>query len=200
MKRLFLIIVIALSIQVCEAQTDTVKKERTVYNEKFKWEMTIPANFENIDDAQYNQVQEKGKNALEKGTDKQIDVSSTRILAFKNTMSNLFDSTYQHYDPAISGDYLTNCKNVYEILYNTFKQQMPSGTKIDTAASTEMISNLLFQRFQGIMTLPNGAKLTFMVYNRLFDKDQFTASMLFIDQKNGDLLLNAWRNSKFKQN
>jgi hypothetical protein len=115
-------------------------------------------------------------------------------------MANLFDSNYQHYDPAISGDYLINCKNANKILYNTFKQHMPPGTKIDTAATTEMIGNLQFQRFQALMTLPNSVKLTAVVYNRLFDKNQFTVSMLFIDGKNGDLLLNARRNSKFRQN
>ena len=198
MKKYLLIITALLMAQICFAQADTTKKAREVYNQEFKWRMTIPDGFENIADNQYDQLQKVGNDALQKSTDQKIDLTTKRIVSFKSTLSNLFDSNYQPYDTSTNGDFMANWKATCDIVYNTLKQQMPQGTKLDSTISTETISKLKFQSFKIQATLPNSLQITVQMFVRLFDKNQFTVSMLYADKQKGALMLDAWRNSKFE--
>ena len=200
MKKFLLIIIMLLSIQASNAQVDTSGKEREVYNKEFKWQIKIPAGFENITDEQYAQLKKAGKDAMQKSTTAQIDSSTRRIFAFKNSKLNGFDSNYQYFDPKVFGDFKSSCKNEFDLMYKTLVAQMPAGAKIDTTISKEIISNLTFQTFKAKAVISDRLQLNIQLYVRLFDKNVFTATIVYFDEKNGTLLQNAWKNSKFEQN
>ncbi len=87
-------------------------------------------------------------------------------------------------------------KNVNNILYETFKAQM-QDIKIDTSRAVEKIDNLEFQTFKMKIAYPNKMVLNLIMYSRLFDKKEFTVNIMYVDNKMGQLMMDAWKKSKF---
>ena len=139
----YLIVCFTIIIQSCNGQ-NTSKQE--IYNKDFKWTITIPENFQNVSKEEWSKMQNKGEEAIENTYGEEIINQSKTIFVFKSDQFNYFESNYQPFDVAIDGDYLESCKNVNNIIFETFKTQMP-GIKIDSTSSVEKIDNLNFQIF-----------------------------------------------------
>lgn len=192
----YVFLCLTILIQSCAGQT-APKKE--IYNKDFNWKITIPENFESVNAEQWEKMQNKGAEAVEKTYDEKIVNRAKTIFVFKSDQFNYFESNYQPFDPATDGDYSESCKNVGEILYQTFKAQMPN-TQIDTIRATEKIDNLVFQTFKIAITLPNKMVLNVLMFSRLFAKQEFTVNIMYIDKLKGELMLDSWKKSKFLKN
>ncbi|MBT1695956.1 hypothetical protein KK083_03650 [Fulvivirgaceae bacterium PWU4] len=70
------LLVLALFIS-CSGQTS---KQKEIYNEEFKWSISIPADFENVSDAEGKKMQDKGISALEKPTDSPLRIRRSQFL------------------------------------------------------------------------------------------------------------------------
>ncbi|MDB4921352.1 hypothetical protein [Mucilaginibacter sp.] len=196
MKRTLLLLITLLFFEnICFGQIGTSKNE--VFNKEFNWHITIPNNFKSLSADDYTKLQQKGVNAMEKTTDSKIENNSTPIFAFRADQLHYFESNSQPFDTIKDGNYAEVSKEVYNILFETFKQQMPSA-KLDSSLSTEIIDKLTFIRLNILITLPNKVVINMLMYNRLFDKKELTVTMMFVDKDKGDMLLNAWRNSRFE--
>ena len=119
------------------------------------------------------------------------------IFVFKNADYNYLESNYQPFDMEVDGDYLESCKNVNEILYETFRTQMPNAV-IDSSSNLETISSLDFHTFKMKIDLPNGITMHSFMYSRLFDKKEFSVNIMYVDDKQGQKMVSAWTNSKFE--
>ncbi len=192
-KLIYFIICFTITLQSCNGQT-TPKKE--IYNHDFNWTITIPENFQNVSAEEWAKLQNKGAEAIEKTYEEKVINQSKTIFVFKSDQFNYFESNYQPFDISIDGDYLESCKNVNDILYETFKAQMPN-IKIDTTKAVEKIDNLEFQTFKMKIEYPNKMVLNVLMYSRLFDKKEFTVNIMYVDNKKGQLMLEAWKKSKF---
>lgn len=179
--------------QSCNAQK-TAKQE--IHNKDFNWTITIPENFENVSTADWAKMQNKGADAIEKTYEEEVINQSKTIFVFKSDQLNYFESNYQPFDPSVDGDYLESCKAVDEVLYETFKAQMP-GIKIDTTRTVEKIDNLEFQTLKMKVEYPNKMIMNLLMYSRLFDKKEFTVNIMFVDKLKGQKMLASWRESKF---
>ena len=115
---------------------------------------------------------------------------------FKSDQLNYFESNYQPFDIAIDGNYLESCKDVNNILYETFKTQMPD-IKIDSTSTIEKIDNLEFQTFKMKVEYPNKMVLNVLMFSRLFDKKEFSVNIMYVDNNKGQQMLESWRKSKF---
>ena len=196
MKKLtYLIVCLIITIQSCNGQT-TAKRE--IYNKDFNWKITIPENFENVSAEDWTKMQNKGADAIEKTFEGEIINQSKTIFVFKSDQLNYFESNYQPFDVSIDGDYLESCKNVNEVLIDTYKAQMPHA-KIDTITTVEKIDNLEFQVFKMKIEYPNKMILNLLMYSRLFGKKEFTVNIMYVDNKKGQLMTEAWKNSKFSK-
>ena len=109
-------------------------------------------------------MQNKGADAIEKTFEGEIINQSKTIFVFKSDQLNYFESNYQPFDVSIDGDYLESCKNVNEVLIETFKAQMPNA-KIDTITTVEKIDNLEFQVFKMKIEYPNKMILNLLMYS-----------------------------------
>ncbi|MBX2914089.1 MAG: hypothetical protein KF856_02335 [Cyclobacteriaceae bacterium] len=188
-----LLFILVVFFQNCNGQK-TAKQE--IHNKDFNWTITIPENFENLSSADWTKMQNKGTDAIEKTFEGKVINQSKTIFVFKSDQLNYFESNYQPYDPSVDGDYLESCKAVNEILYETFKAQMP-GVKIDTTRTVEQIDNLEFQTLTMKVEYPNKMVLTLLMFSRLFDKREFTVNIMFVDKLKGQKMLDSWRQSKF---
>lgn len=195
MKSSFLFLIfLTFLIQGCNGQTKTSQK--AIYNSDFKWSITIPEDFESVSPEEWSKMQSKGTDAIEKTYETKIVNQAKSIFVFKSGQFNYLESNYQPFDPAKDGDYSESCRNLYEISYQTIKTQMP-GVKIDTISAKKIIDNLEFRGFRMIVTYPNNVVLNVLMYSRLFDKKEFTVNILFVDKSKGELMIKAWKDSKF---
>ena len=141
-------------------------------------------------------MQNKGADAIEKTYDEKVINQSKTIFVFKSDQLNYFESNYQPFDIAIDGNYLESCKDVNNILYETFKTQMPD-IKIDSTSTIEKIDNLEFQTFKMKVEYPNKMVLNVLMFSRLFDKKEFSVNIMYVDNNKGQQMLESWRKSKF---
>ena len=192
-KLKYFLIGLTFIFQSCNGQT-TPKKE--IYNKDFNWTITIPENFENVSAEEWAKMQNKGADAIEKTYNEEVVNQAKTIFVFKSDQLNYFESNYQPFDTAIDGDYLESCKNVNNMLYETFITQMPD-IKIDSTSSIEKIDNLEFQTFKMKIEYPNKMTMNVLMFSRLFDKKEFTVNIMYVDKKKGEQMLDSWKKSKF---
>lgn len=196
MKKLkYFLFCLILTLQSCNGQSSP-KKE--IFNKDFNWTITIPENFENVSAEDWTKMQNKGADAIEKTFDGEVINQAKTIFVFKSDQLNYFESNYQPFDIATDGNYLESCKNVNDVLYETFKTQMPN-VKIDSTKSVEKIDNLEFQAFKMKIEYPNKMVLNVIMYSRLFEKKEFTVNIMYVDNKKGEMMTEAWKNSKFSK-
>jgi hypothetical protein len=196
MKKLkYLIVCLIITLQSCNGQTTA---KRAIYNKDFGWKITIPENFENVSAEDWTKMQNKGADAIEKTFEGEVINQAKTIFVFKSDQLNYFESNYQPFDVSIDGDYLESCKNVNEVLLETFKTQMPN-VKIDTTRSVEKIDNLEFQTFKMKIEYPNKMILNVLMYSRLFNKEEFTVNIMYVDNKKGKMMTEAWKKSRFTE-
>lgn len=189
----FLLFGLIIFFQSCDGQK-TAKKE--IHNKDFNWTITIPENFENVSSAEWAKVQNKGADAIEKTFEAEVINEAKTIFVFKSDQFNYFESNFQPFDPSVDGDYLESCKAVEEVLYETFKTQMPDA-KIETARSVEKIDDFEFQKLTMRVEYPNKMVFNLLMFSRLFDKREFTVNIMYVDELKGKKMLDSWRQSKF---
>lgn len=196
MNRLqYLLILLIVALPSCNAQT---AESNTIYNKDFKWTIAIPKEFENVSAEEWQRLQNKGVNAMEKTMGQEIVNQSKTIFVFKNDQYNYLDANYQPFDEAKDGNYLESWKATNAVVYETLKSQMPKA-KIEKSSATEKIDGLVFQTFTVKVEFPNKMVMHLMLYNRLFGKKELTVSITYIDTAKGEKILAAWRNSKFEK-
>lgn len=170
--------------------------KREIYNEDFKWTITLPENFEQVNEEEWARMQHKGADAIEQTIGEQVINQAKTIFVFKSDKMNYFESNYQPFDTLTDGDYLTSWRMVNDILYETFKTQVPD-VKIDTVKNVENIDGLEFQTFKIRAEYPNKMVLNILMFSRLFNKREFTVNISFMDKAKGAQMLQAWKESKF---
>jgi hypothetical protein len=191
----FVLFGLIIIFQSCNGQK---KEKQEIRNKDFNWTITIPENFENVSSADWAKMQNKGADAIEKTYEGDVVNQSKTIFVFKSDQLNYFESNYQPFDTTVDGDYLASCKAVDEVLYGTFKAQMP-GVKIDTTRTVEKIDNLEFQTLKMKIEYPNKMILNLFMFSRLFDKREFTVNIMYVDKIKGQKMLDSWRASKFNK-
>jgi hypothetical protein len=194
----FLLPTLIFSLLSCNAPE---KKENHIaatdlYNKEFDWTITIPENFESVSNEQWKVMQNKGAEAFEKTHDEKIENNAKTLFVFKNDQFNYFESNYQPFDTIIDGKYAESFKAVNRLLYQTFETQMPDA-KLDSASSQEVIDGLTFHKFKVNVIFPNQMTMDFSMYSRLFDNKEFTVNIMTADKKKEEVLLTAWRQSRF---
>lgn len=68
---------------------------------------------------------------------------------------------------------------------------------VNTLTSIQQIDNLDFYVLKMNITYQNKILLRILLYNRLFDKQMFILNIIYQDEKIGQKMLDAWKNSTF---
>jgi hypothetical protein len=194
MKKLLLFIVLVAIHGVCAAQIDTTGK---FYNAMFKWRISIPPNFSNINAADFAKIQEKGQTAIESVVDGKIENQAKQLFVIRSDQFHYMEANYQPFNFKTDGSHLQSFKTVADILYKTFISKM-SGVKIDTVYSNEIIDKLSFRCLKLIINISEKNKLHMYMFSKLFDPNkEFSLVLMFMDKDKGALMLDAWRKSTF---
>lgn len=185
---------LVLAFAGCRPQTDSAAQ--TLHNKEFNWTITIPEDFTSVAPDEWAKLQNKGAEAVENTYGEKVENQATTIFVFKNGDFNYLESNYQPFDPEVDGDYRESSKAVNEIVYETFRTQIPTA-KIDSASSVETIGGLEFRTFSVSLDLPN-MKIQSFMYNRLFGEKDFSVNITYVDEKQGERMKKAWFASKFE--
>lgn len=161
-----------------------------------KWKIIIPEGTTAVSNAEWNKLEEKGAAALEQTVGEKIENAATTIFVVKYDETNYFEANHQPYDSVADPDYPAYFRSANEVLYATFKEQMPNAI-IDTAVTEEQIDGLLFQKFRIKITMANNVVLKIIMYSRPFGNKEFTINMMFIDEDRGFRMMTAWKKSTF---
>ena len=158
--------------------------------------VTIPEGFEMVPDSLWIGMQNKGAAAVEKTYDTKVENHARTIFVFNSDQFDYFESNWQPFDSATDGNYQATYKKVDDILYGTFRAQMPN-VKIDTTFGAETIGGLELYVFNIAIHINEQANLHLIMYSRLFGKKEFTVNIMFLDEKKGKAMMGAWKASTF---
>jgi hypothetical protein len=195
MKNLLLITLLASAVFAGCSEREKAK-ERLIYNNDFKWTITIPEDFDTLTPKEWAKIQGQGADAIEKTYGTELENNAKTIFVFRNSKFNYFESNWQPYDTTGTASYEESCQAVNDMLYGTFEAQMPD-VRLDSASSTENISGLQFRVFKVRIGLPEGKDLECRLYSRLFGNREFSVNITTLDKEKRAALLKAWRGSKF---
>jgi hypothetical protein len=191
------IIVMLLFSVLANAQT----KGGEFYSEDFNWSIVLPEGFKRLTDDELKGLENDGVDVIEKAYDTNLDgalIPNKTLFGIESGPNDFLEANMQAFDTAADGDYEESVKAVWEIIYQTFKSELPSDTKIIKKHSTEKISNLKFYKSTMVIKFSNGIIMNSIMYSRLFGNKDFTLNILYTDSKTGDVFMKAWKSSVFK--
>ncbi|GAA5098554.1 hypothetical protein GCM10023210_34840 [Chryseobacterium ginsengisoli] len=166
------------------------------YSPDFKWKIQIPEGFEKVNSEEWAKMQGKGEQALEKTVGQDVINHSKTIFIVKSGNFNYLETNYQPFDTKTDGNYEEANKFVNDIVYKSFKENMPDA-KITNTTTKEKINNLIFYKSSFKILMPNNMTMEMIMFSRLFGKKEFTLNIMFMDPEKGEEMLNVWKNSTF---
>ena len=193
MKKTFLLaIAIILSVIICKAQ-DTLQY-KTYHYKDFNWTIKLPSNFEPVAEQIWQQKENSGTADLEKSNGTTFVNDSKFVFMFKEGAENNIIASYNIQDPKRhkSAEYV-----VQKSLYHEF-ETMSSKLKLDSSSTKMVINHLSFDVFVLKIDIPTKG---FHDYDyritRMFGDRNLSISIIFSDDKYGEAMLNAIKNSTF---
>lgn len=166
------------------------------YSKEFNWRIVIPEGVEPMTPEAYRKLQGDGQGAIEETVGTEIVNEAKPVFIFKQGADNLFESNYQPFDTTVDGDYLTTCRQVNALLFETFRSQM-GVAQIDSSSATEDVDGLTFQKFSVVIRKDNRVMMNSRLYSRLFGKKEFSVNIVYADDAFGKKMIRAWEQSVF---
>lgn len=189
--KIYLILILILPLNNLYSQSDSIK----IYNEMFKWNFSIPNYFENVSPKEAEKSQATGKEIIENKTGQKIVNKSIKIYGFK---SGIYNQLIVNYQPTESTEnYSERFKQVTEILYESFKSNLPDA-KITRSYSSEIISNIKFEVFDMNISSDN-LKMNMKCFSAIIDGKILNIQIGYQDEEKGQTLISAIKNSTFKK-
>jgi hypothetical protein len=161
-----------------------------------KWKILIPEGTKSVSNEEWDKLEQKGAAAIEKTYGEKVENNATTLFVVKYDDLNYFEANQQPYDSIADADYPAYFQGVNDVLYETFKEQIPNGN-IDTSSSQELIAGLLFQKFRLSIGLPNNIVIRLLMYSRPFGDKEFTVNIMYVDEEKGIRMMSAWKKSTF---
>ena len=192
-KRIFLISIIGfLFLTSCNKE-----KVRVIENDDFKWTITIPKNFKEVSEKNWDKVKSNGIESFEKFSDQKVkkdDIENT-LFAYKNGPFHTLESNFKIIDT--TENYSKSNKELNTVTYESLKKAM-SNTELDSLSSKQVISGMEFDTFEINFDYPNGERLKTKSFRRLFGNKRFTINILYKNETIGKELINSIKNSNFE--
>lgn len=191
MKRIFFSILLAATSSFAFAQD-----AQEFYSQDFGWRIKIPANFTIVPTENQTDLQNKGTKIVENTYGTEIVNQAKTLFMYQRGYMNYIEGNYQPFDT--TENYLEQCKAVNDIVFETFKTQMP-GSTIDSAYYRQTVGGLEFYVFKVDIHFPNS---TIVFHGRMFSRPfkdrELAVNIMYVDEKIGKELLDAWLSSRFE--
>lgn len=163
------------------------------------WSLRLPRTFVLVSDKENQELTDKGKSAIEKSTDVQVDMTGlVTLLSASQGEFNYISATIQAFNPEEDGDYMEVNEGVKAMLYKTFTDQMPGG-KVDTSSSRQVIDGIEFARFNADISADNKKIMTMVMLYKLYKGYDFGITYVYVDDKARITIEKMLSDSKFEK-
>lgn len=179
-------------------QIDEGKITENIYHsEEIGWTMEIPKGWSVTHRSELSKRTEKGLNAINETVGSDYDASELKqLLNFEKDRAHIFQSTSEPFDLEYEGEWEENSEGLKELIYEIYSTR---DIKVDTSSSKEIIDNLEFHVFHIKMYGPDGKVMLYQdMYGKLINGYDFGANLSYINDKEKNELMSAWKNSKFE--
>ena len=198
MKKLKYFSVLLLTLVVLAGcKNDNAAKSNDFYDKTFNWKITIPGDYEVLDQKEVNKSKTDGKDLL---TDKNSAPAETTkdILVFKKDDANYFSANYEEYTGSEQFVDLRLKLKDFLILKN-IGQIYPKGKMDDYSVSKENISGMEFRKAKIVLTEEGKTIATAVVFSRFFNGKIFVAAIVYEDELYGKAMIDLFKQSTFKK-
>ena len=170
---------------------------KIIANDDFNWTVTIPKNFRELSESEWEKVENKGIDVFEDIYGKEAESKATLLFAYKKGDFQSFQSYYKIHDLETDEDYSKSNHELNKLMYKVFEEMVPNG-KLDSIASVAIINGLEFNRFDINIDFPDGMKMTTVDFSRLFNDKDVTINIVYTNENIGKKLIEDILNSKFE--
>ena len=179
---------------------DEGKIIQNVYrSEEIGWVMEIPNGWTILTRDEVDAYEDKGKEVLSDAFSEDYNLEGLKnLLHFKKDQFNIFQSTSEPFSEEYEGEWSDNNRALKDVLLETYKNQGINTESSDI--EVEEVDGVTFEVFDILLKAPNGKKLgTQRMYASLINGYDFGANMTYTEDSNLDIMLSAWRKSKFSR-
>ncbi|RZK34601.1 MAG: hypothetical protein EOO90_30560 [Pedobacter sp.] len=196
-KLCFLLISITIFIG-CNSSSPKEEKAKvqTYASNEIGWTIEIPAGFQSLSQSRIAANERKGKEAIGKVAEGDINMDSLRHLVnFQKNQFNSFGATIEPYTEKEAGNYIANNQLVKKLIFDTYSNQK---IKVDTLSGKEEIAGRTFHTFNIKIYGPTGEVLmNQMMFNQLIKGYDFGVNINYNNEADKETVLNAFKNSSF---
>ena len=167
-------------------------------SDEIGWTMQIPDGWEILTRKQVDYYENKGTQLIEDTIGEELPIKGLKnLLDFRKDQFNVFQSTSQPFELEYEGEWEESNEALKEVLQQTY-----SGQGIDaksTETRREEIDGVVFEVFDFILLAPNGDVVVRQtMYSCLRNGFDFGVNLTYNSDEARDVMLKAWRGSKFK--
>ncbi len=206
MKKINTLLFLLILISSCQQldpnkQIDEGKVEKNSYSSKeIGWTINIPKGWKVTSKEQHERHQERGKVAIEEMTDTEYDDSGLKnLIGFQKNQYTMFNSTSESFKLEYEGEWEESNAAIKELIYNTY---ISKGIKADsTATKIVKIDGLDFHSSKFVLYHPKSDEvlLNQIIFSRYINGFDFNVNINYNNEADFKVMLDAWKNSKFKK-
>lgn len=162
------------------------------YNKDFKWQVTIPKNYESKPIVEKDR--EIGKKLIEEVYNQKVEFVTIPIFNYMKGKTSKFQAHYTKLDS--TQNFVNEFNKANEIFQRAVQYRLPDS-KLEVIKSTKIISGLEFKTFQMKVQEDNDST-TFQCFSRLFGDRKLDILIVYQDEISGNELLGALEKSNFE--
>lgn len=173
--------------------------DRNIYrSQEIGWTIEIPDGWQIISKNELEVNDKKGMDAIEEVQEGGFDYSGLKhLISFRKNMFNAFQSTSEPFELEYEGEWEDNNEALKGLVYKAFTNQ---GIKVDTSSSAATIDGLDFEVFHITVYGPNGDIILYQdMYSRHINGYDFGVNLNYNSDKDKEIMMKVWENSKFRK-
>jgi hypothetical protein len=176
-------------------------EKRAFNNEMFGWKVSFPENFYDINKDKWTELKSNGEKLIVNDSNLNITDQSKTIFVIENGEFNRFESNYTLKKNFIepNSTFEQSMKKINIVLYDSFKDKVPDA-KIDSLTTFEKIDNLEFMKFEINTQFEDGLTIKSKSYKRLFYDKVLSINIIYMNEYEGNKIMESFINSKFEKN
>ena len=172
-------------------------KGETYISQEIGWTIQIPNGWNVISKDKLEANVDKGRKIIEEVAGEFDSSGLKHLISFQKNKFNIFQSTSEPFKLEYEGEWEDSNEGVKVLLYDAYTNQ---GIKIDTSSSYTTIDEVDFIVFHIIIYSPKGEVILYQdVYGSYINGFDFGVNLNYNNDKDKEVLMTVWKNSKFKK-
>ena len=165
------------------------------------WTVKVPSDFNIIDSLTLNEINSDGKKLVQNAYNTETNIPAPHtLISFKKGESNVFVCNTIPFDTTKDGSWNEHVQFLKEVTFKTLQTstQDIKNVKIDTSSSIEIIDNIIFNKLNLRVVVPNQKDVNMSLFSTLKNGYDVGITIVYQDEKIRERFYNILRTSQFK--